>query len=322
MSTRRRKQQNKKSVGAPTAPKVRKTDVEELTSIAGPSADGGSGEKQDLGQNSKLSKLKSKLIKADVEETDADINSEDTSSPYFSKVRSPKEHDDSSAEDLGDATQPKRLSRAFYEQSCEDLGKALLGQVLVRIHKGKRLSGRIVETESYLGLRDKAAHSYKGKTDRNAAMFMDPGTAYVYNIYGIYCCMNISSKGEGEAVLLRSLEPVEGKNVMSAFRMTNRKKGSPCRPMKDHELCNGPSKLTQALKIDKASVNQVNLLSHDAIWLEEGEKVPVAKMVVSKRININYAEEWKDKPLRFYELGNRCVSVRDKEAEKLMKTVN
>ncbi|XP_046544346.1 DNA-3-methyladenine glycosylase-like [Haliotis rubra] len=319
MSTRRRRQQNKKSVGAPTAPKVLKTDVEELTSIAGPSADGGSGEKHKPCQNSKLSKLTSKLTKADSAETGADINSEDKSSPYFSKVKSPEELDDSSVEDLGEAAQPKRLSRAFYEQSCEDLGKALLGQVLVRIHNGERLTGRIVETESYLGRRDKAAHSYKGKTDRNSAMFMDPGTAYVYNIYGMYCCMNISSQGEGEAVLLRSLEPVEGKGVMSTIRAANRKKDSPCKPMKDHDLCNGPSKLTQALKIDKASTNQVDLLSHDAIWLEEGEKVPAAKMVVSKRININYAEEWKDKPLRFYELGNRCVSVRDKEAEKLMK---
>lgn len=106
---------------------------------------------------------------------------------------------------------------------------------------------------------------------------------------------------------------------MSTFRVANRKKGNPCKPMKDRELCNGPSKLTQALRIDKASTNQVALPSHDAVWLEEGEKVPVTKMVVSKRININYAEEWKDKPLRFYELGNQCVSVRDKEAEKLMK---
>ncbi|XP_071108104.1 uncharacterized protein [Haliotis cracherodii] len=319
MSTRRRKLQDKKTITCPTDPKVPKTDVEVPTSIAGPSADEGSGEKHNPCQNSILSKLKSKLSQADTAQTDADIISKDTSSPYFSNVRSPKELDEASVEDPGEATHPKRLSRAFYEQSCEDLAKALLGQVLVRIHNGERLTGRIVETESYLGRRDKAAHSYKGKTDRNLAMFMAPGTAYVYNIYGMYCCMNVSSQGEGEAVLLRSLEPLEGKTVMSTFRVANRKKGSPCKFMKDRELCNGPSKLTQALRIDKASTNQVALPSHDAVWLEEGEKVPATKMVVSKRININYAEEWKDQPLRFYELGNQCVSVRDKEAEKLMK---
>ena len=89
-----------------------------------------------------------------------------------------------------------RLGFSFYDLSCEDLAKALLGQILVMKYEGKRLVGKIVETEAYLGPIDKGAHSYKGKTDRNAAMFMKPGTAYVYNIYGMYCCMNISARGK------------------------------------------------------------------------------------------------------------------------------
>ena len=92
-----------------------------------------------------------------------------------------------------------RLGQSFYEQNCEDLAKALLGKKLVRQcdDTGERLSGIIVETESYLGVIDKAAHSYNWKkTEKTAAMFMDPGTAYVYHIYGMYCCMNISSQGQ------------------------------------------------------------------------------------------------------------------------------
>jgi len=91
--------------------------------------------------------------------------------------------------------QTKALEFSFYNQSCEDLAKALLGKKLVRLSdKGERLCGIIIETEAYLGHPDKAAHSYKGKTNKNEPMFMDPGTAYVYHIHS-YCCMNISSKG-------------------------------------------------------------------------------------------------------------------------------
>lgn len=90
----------------------------------------------------------------------------------------------------------ERLDFKFYNLPCEDLAKALLGQVIVTVHEGKRLAGKIVETEAYLGRVDKAAHSFKGKTDRNTAMFMKPGTAYVYNIYGMYCCLNISAQGK------------------------------------------------------------------------------------------------------------------------------
>lgn len=92
-----------------------------------------------------------------------------------------------------------RLVKSFYKQDCESLAKALLGKVLVRYCKdtGERLSGLIVETEAYLGKEDKGAHSFNGKrTNKNEAMFMEPGTCYVYNIYGMYCCMNISSEGK------------------------------------------------------------------------------------------------------------------------------
>ena len=92
----------------------------------------------------------------------------------------------------------KRLEKTFFDQPCVDLSKALLGKRLVRkLDSGVDVWGVIVETEAYLGGEDKAAHSYDGKkTERNAAMFMDPGTIYVYHIYGMYTCINFSSEGK------------------------------------------------------------------------------------------------------------------------------
>jgi DNA-3-methyladenine glycosylase len=108
----------------------------------------------------------------------------------------------------------KRLDQSFFQKlSCEGLAEALLGKRLVRIlPNGSKLVGEIIETEAYLGVGiDKASHSYSGKhTPRNSAMFMRSGTIYVYSIYGMYVCMNFSSEGEGAAVLLRALRPVQG----------------------------------------------------------------------------------------------------------------
>uniref|UniRef100_UPI001ED82452 DNA-3-methyladenine glycosylase n=1 Tax=Scatophagus argus TaxID=75038 RepID=UPI001ED82452 len=142
-------------------------------------------------------------------------------------------------------TKNERLGEDFFNRSCLSLAKALLGKVLIRrCADGTELRGRIVETEAYPGGEDKASHSAGGKrTERNTAMFMKPGTIYVYPIYGIYLCMNVSSEGEGAAVLLRSLEPLHGQPVMRQLRAARRKEGS--RQLKDKELCNGPSKLCQ-----------------------------------------------------------------------------
>ena len=97
-----------------------------------------------------------------------------------------------------------RMQYNFFDVSCEDLAMALLGQKLVHVVDGKRLTGIIVETEAYLGPIDKGAHSYEGKrTAKNEAMYMPPGTAYVYNIYGLYCCMNISAKGINTILTLK-----------------------------------------------------------------------------------------------------------------------
>ncbi|KAK7113203.1 hypothetical protein V1264_012538 [Littorina saxatilis] len=212
----------------------------------------------------------------------------------------------------------QRLDRKFYDVPGEQLARDLLGQNLVRMVDGVRLCARIVETEAYLGAVDKAAHSYRGQTDRNTAMFMLPGTAYVYNVYGMYCCMNISCQGEGCAVLIRAMEPLEGVVKMEELRRGKMKTSAPSagKTLKVKDLCNGPSKLCQSLAINKPDLNQRDLVTDGGTWLEKGEGVQTCDVVVSARIGIDKAEDWVLKPLRFYVLHNPCVSVRDKHAEK------
>lgn len=211
-----------------------------------------------------------------------------------------------------------RLGEDFFKQPCISLAKAFLGKVLVhRCADGTELRGRIVETEAYLGGEDKASHSAGGKrTERNTAMFMKPGTIYVYPIYGIYLCMNVSSEGEGAAVLLRSLEPLQGEAVMRQLRAARRKEGA--RQLKDKELCNGPSKLCQALNIPRC-FDRRDLASDPEVWLENDPDTSPAKpqdIVSAPRIGIESHGEWAKKPWRFYLRGHPCVSVVNKEAER------
>ena len=107
-----------------------------------------------------------------------------------------------------------KLCRTFYDKPTVILAKELLGKLIYRVlDDGQVLCGRIVETEGYLGEIDKSCHSYGGKrTKRNEPMFMVPGTAYVYFIYGMYYCLNISSQESGACVLIRSLEPLQGRS--------------------------------------------------------------------------------------------------------------
>ncbi|XP_062999013.1 DNA-3-methyladenine glycosylase [Elgaria multicarinata webbii] len=212
----------------------------------------------------------------------------------------------------GSGPSPSRLGAEYFDQPCTCLAKGLLGQILVRkLPDGRELRGRIVETEAYLGGDDTASHSRGGRrTARNVAMFMPPGTLYVYQIYGIYFCMNISSRGEGAAVLLRALEPLQGLEAMRERRLAQRKGAA--HPVKDRQLCNGPSKLCQALAIDKG-FDQKDLVGSPAVWLEPGLQPPAEALVCTSRVGIS--GEWAHQPLRFYIRGNACVSTTDKKAE-------
>ncbi|NXK90076.1 3MG glycosylase, partial [Formicarius rufipectus] len=211
-----------------------------------------------------------------------------------------------------------RLEADFFHQPCVSLAKSFLGQVLVRrLPDGRELWGRIVETEAYLGGEDEASHSRGGRqTQRNAAMFMAPGTLYVYQIYGMYFCINVSSQGEGAAVLLRSLEPLQGLDAMRELRGAARK--APSGRLQDWQLCNGPARLCQAFGIDKA-FDQRHLTQDSDIWMAPGRDLPGEQDVVATtRIGIGNRGEWAQKPLRFYVRGNRFVSVVDKKIEREM----
>ena len=115
----------------------------------------------------------------------------------------------------------ERLERDFFARRTETVARDLIGRVLVAVVRGRRRAGVIVETEAYLGVKDRAAHTFGGRrTERNEPMWMDAGTAYVYFTYGMHHCMNLSTVGEGvpEAVLIRALEPVEGIQAMRRAR--------------------------------------------------------------------------------------------------------
>lgn len=211
-----------------------------------------------------------------------------------------------------------RLGEEFFNQPCLSLAKAFLGKVLVRRYAdGTELRGRIVETEAYLGGEDRASHSAGGKrTERNTAMFMKPGTIYVFPIYGILLCMNVSSEGEGAAVLLRSLEPLRGQTLMRELRAARRRVGAP--QLKDKDLSNGPAKLCQAINILRC-FDRRDLASDPDMWLEREPDTNPAEphdIVSAPRVGVESHGEWAEKPWRFYLRGNPCVSVVNKDAER------
>jgi DNA-3-methyladenine glycosylase len=193
-----------------------------------------------------------------------------------------------------------RCGLEFYDQPCEDLARAMLGCVLVcRGEAGEECRGEVVEVEAYLGGEDRAAHSFGGRrTAANEAMFMPPGTAYVYSIYGVHHCFNVSSRGPGGAVLVRALCPVAGLEIMSTRRGGRR----------ERDLCSGPGKLCQALAIDKRH-NKVDMTTSPVIWLERGSPCPPEIVRKSPRIGIASAgPEWASTLLRFYQADSPYVS--------------
>lgn len=203
----------------------------------------------------------------------------------------------------------ERWDRAAYSMDPESLAQRLIGAVLVRTTgDGDRLSGMIVETEAYLGVEDKAAHSYGGRrTARTEPMYHAPGTAYVYFTYGMHHCMNVVCGGVGEpvAVLLRALEPIEGVERMRANRSAGSKRRT---QLRDIDLCSGPAKLCQAMGIDR-SLSGHDLVGGGALCVEQHPNRPAElPLVVSPRIGVGYAEEWAGKPLRWRLMGSRHVS--------------
>ncbi|XP_021942418.1 DNA-3-methyladenine glycosylase-like isoform X3 [Zootermopsis nevadensis] len=218
-----------------------------------------------------------------------------------------------------------RFTDSFFDVPCEDLAKGLLGKILVRrLSDGTVLKGCIVETECYPGGEDKGSCSHNGRiTENMKAVYMKPGTAFVYSTYGMYHCFNISSQGSGAAVLLRALEPLEGLEFMHLER-GKRKKSTSSKPkeLKAHELCSGPAKLCMSFNITKSLCNEQDLTAWDGLWVEEDESnqksLDPCHIVTSHRIGIDsVGREWASKPFRFYLLGNSSVSRRDEASEEI-----
>ena len=150
-------------------------------------------DRNDCTVNTSLQAGEKPISFTDFKKCTADINNVPSSSDY-STLPVQQQFSDHTP----NGTLRQRLLTTFFDQPCVELARNLLGKSIVRIspEDGERLSGRIVETEAYVGTEDRASHSYNGRrTARNEAMFMPPGTSYVYNIYGIYTCINISSRG-------------------------------------------------------------------------------------------------------------------------------
>jgi DNA-3-methyladenine glycosylase len=193
---------------------------------------------------------------------------------------------------------PAKLPRSFYSRPTLDVASDLLGKVLVRRLDRRRVAGKIVETEAYVGPHDLACHASKGHTQRTSIMFGQPGFAYVYMIYGFYFCLNVVTEplGYPAAVLVRGVEPLESVDLMRQLRNN---------PEHDKNIASGPGKLCMAMSIDK-QLNGADLLG-TTIWIED-RKLDPGPIRTSPRVGVDYAGEYKDKPWRFYVDGSPHVS--------------
>lgn len=187
------------------------------------------------------------------------------------------------------------LPLSFYERETTVVAKELLGHYLFHHDPEGMIAGRIVETEAYLGRDDPACHSYRGITPRCQSMFGSAGRIYVYLIYGMYYCFNITTDipEVPAAVLIRALEPVTGIEIMRKRR----------RKDKLRDLCSGPGKLAAAMGFDKTFDGQSLLTG--PVGVSPGQLKPDEEIITATRIGISRAVDW---PLRFYLSNNPFVS--------------
>jgi DNA-3-methyladenine glycosylase len=199
----------------------------------------------------------------------------------------------------------KLLLRAFFNRDPRIVSRELLGKLIVRREGRRQLAGRIVEVEAYLGAGDLAAHAAAGHTARNAVIFGPPGHAYVYFIYGVHYCLNISCLPAGDAgcVLIRALEPVSGIAAMANARGLADLDLTLARDLR--KLASGPGKLCEALGITRPRDNDKDMLSAASDLQVMSDGFRVQDVVVTQRIGITKAAEL---PLRYVIAGNLFVS--------------
>ena len=175
----------------------------------------------------------------------------------------------------------------FFARPADQVAPDLLGAIVVSVRGKTIVSGRIVETEAYLGRDDPASHGYLlRRTRRNAALFGPPGSWYVYLSYGIHWCCNLvcGAEGGGAAVLLRALEPVDGLSLM------RRRRGVKL----DQDLCSGPGRLCEALGVTRAQDGR--MMTEAGLRVYDATPAGPAAVLVTPRIGITKAADW---PLRF-----------------------
>lgn len=181
----------------------------------------------------------------------------------------------------------KKLGHSFYQRDAKKLARDLIGTILVRRARGREYRARIVEAEAYIGPQDLAAHSSKGRTKRNRVLFGPAGHAHVYLVYGMYEMFNIVAgrTGSGQAVLIRAAEPLDGWKAGLS----------------------GPGKLTRAFKITR-SVNGLDLTGNTLYLAHDPDYRPRTRR--AKRIGVEYAGEWKNELLRFFDDRSTAVTHR------------
>lgn len=198
-----------------------------------------------------------------------------------------------------------RLPRDFYNGDTVELARSLLGRFLVRRLGDELLVGRITETEAYVGRCDRACHAFGYKrTPRTSVLFMEPGHAYLYLIYGMHHCLNFVTEPEGEpsAVLIRGIEPVAGAATMYRLRYGDK----PLTPARQKSLSNGPGKVCQALHLTLAE-NKMDLTGNilfvcdcpEDVGLPPYEAAP-ERVCSGPRIGVDYAQEDRLLPWRFW----------------------
>jgi DNA-3-methyladenine glycosylase len=198
------------------------------------------------------------------------------------------------------------LSRSFYKRPTVEVAKDLIGKRIVRGLNGCKLSGVIVETEAYGHADDPASHAFRGMTKRNSVMFGETGIAYVYFTYGNHHCVNVTARNHAPAgaVLIRSVEPIQGFSEMKRLRELN----------DYHALTTGPGKLAQAMNITR-SLNGVDMTKSDSeLTIEDGS--PRQIVIATPRIGISRA---KDMLWRFIDPSSEFLSRKARLASLQVK---
>ena len=189
----------------------------------------------------------------------------------------------------------ERLDRDYYARSTLDVARELLGQILISQTPEGKTSGRIVETEAYLGPDDPASHAARLRQGRVEAMWGEPGIAYIYRSYGIHAMLNVVAEPAGQtgAVLIRALEPLAGVDLME------RRRGLDTPRL----LCSGPGRLCQALGIG-LDRHGTDLVTDETLWIAPDQRI--AEVSTSGRIGISRGQEH---PWRFWITDNPHVSA-------------